>query len=91
MEHLTGALRAYPWGSRTLLAQLRGTASPATQPEAELWFGAHPAGPATVGERGLDQIIAEDPVGALGQRVVDTFGPQLPFLVKLLALSLIHI
>ncbi len=85
MEHLTGALRAYPWGSRTLLAQLRGTASPATQPEAELWFGAHPAGPATVGERGLDQIIAEDPVGALGQRVVDTFGPQLPFLVKLLA------
>jgi len=50
-----------------------------------LWFGAHPAGPATVGERGLDQIIAEDPVGALGQRVVDTFGPQLPFLVKLLA------
>lgn len=85
MEHLTGALRAYPWGSRTLLAELRGTASPASQPEAELWFGAHPAGPATVGERGLDDIIAEDPVGALGQRVVDTFGPQLPFLVKLLA------
>lgn len=85
MEHLTGALRAYPWGSRTLLAELRGTPSPAAQPEAELWFGAHPAGPATVDGRGLDEVIAADPVGALGQRVVDTFGPQLPFLVKLLA------
>ena len=42
MEHLEGALRAYPWGSRTLLAQLRGTECPSAAPEAELWFGAHP-------------------------------------------------
>ncbi|WP_066530019.1 mannose-6-phosphate isomerase, class I [Corynebacterium bouchesdurhonense] len=85
MEHLEGALRAYPWGSRTLLAQLRGTECPSAAPEAELWFGAHPAAPSLVGGRPLDQVIAQDPVAALGERVVAEHGEQLPFLVKLLA------
>ncbi|OFP34125.1 mannose-6-phosphate isomerase, class I [Corynebacterium sp. HMSC071B10] len=85
MEHLKGALRTYTWGSRTLLADLRGTASPAPTPEAELWFGAHPAAPSTIDGRGLDELIAADPRGALGERVVEKFGEQLPFLVKLLA------
>ena len=57
MELLEPALRTYPWGSRTMLADLRGTASPAPSPEAELWFGAHPAAPSTIGSRGLDAII----------------------------------
>lgn len=85
MEHLQGALRTYTWGSRTLLADLRGTESPAPSPEAELWFGAHPAAPSTIDGRGLDEIIAEDPSAALGERVVEQFGEQLPFLLKLLA------
>ena len=62
MEHLEGALRAYSWGSRTLLAQLRGTDCPSMAPEAELWFGAHPAAPSLVGGQPLDHIIAQDPV-----------------------------
>lgn len=85
MEHLEGALRPYPWGSRTLLAQLRGTPAPSARPEAELWFGAHPGSPATIEGRGLDEIIAADPQAALGERVVSQYGDQLPFLVKLLA------
>lgn len=85
MERLDGVLRPYPWGSRTLLAQLRGTPSPSEKPEAELWFGAHPAAPATIDGRGLDEIIAEDPQAALGDRVIAHYGEQLPFLVKLLA------
>ena len=58
MEHLEGALRPYPWGSHTLIAQLRGEPSPSPQPQAELWFGAHPAAPAKVNGRGLDEAIA---------------------------------
>lgn len=85
MEHLEGALRPYPWGSHTLIAQLRGEPSPSPQPQAELWFGAHPAAPATVNGQGLDEAIAADPAAALGKRVQDAHGDQLPFLVKLLA------
>lgn len=85
MQQLEGVLRPYPWGSRTFLAQLRGLAVPSAQPEAELWFGAHPGGPALVEGRRLDEVIAEDPVAALGERVVAQHGNQLPFLVKLLA------
>ena len=85
MEHLEGALRPYPWGSHTLIAQLRGEPSPSPQPQAELWFGAHPAAPATVNGLGLDEVIADDPAAALGARVQEAHGDQLPFLVKLLA------
>ena len=85
MEHLEGALRPYPWGSHTLIAQLRGEPSPSPQPQAELWFGAHPAAPATVNGQGLDEAIAADPAAALGKRVTEAHGDQLPFLVKLLA------
>ena len=85
MEHLEGALRPYPWGSHTLIAQLRGEPSPSPQPQAELWFGAHPAAPATVNGQGLDDAIAADPAAALGKRATEAHGDQLPFLVKLLA------
>lgn len=85
MEHLSGALRPYTWGSHTLIAELRGEPSPSAQPQAELWFGAHPAAPATVGGIGLDEVIAADPDAALGPRVHAEHGDQLPFLVKLLA------
>lgn len=85
MEHLSGALRPYAWGSHTLIAELRGEPSPSPRPEAELWFGAHPAAPATVDGTGLDEVIAADPDAALGPRVHAEHGDQLPFLVKLLA------
>ncbi|WP_288833332.1 mannose-6-phosphate isomerase, class I [uncultured Corynebacterium sp.] len=85
MEKLVGILRAYPWGSHSLIAQLQGRPVPAAKPEAEVWFGAHPLSPSTIAGEGLDALIAEDPAGALGPRVRAEFGDKLPFLLKLLA------
>jgi mannose-6-phosphate isomerase len=50
-----------------------------------MWVGAHPAASSTVGGVPLTDRIAADPAGTLGPRVVDRFGPRLPFLMKLLA------
>ena len=57
MHLLRGAVRTYAWGSRTAIADFVGAPSPTPHPEAELWFGAHPAAPATVGGTGLDEVI----------------------------------
>lgn len=84
MQQLSGAIRHYPWGSRTLLADLRGVNSPSERPEAEIWFGAHAAASAEIDGQSLTDIIAQDPAGALGERVVSQYGESLPFLIKLL-------
>lgn len=81
---LDGVARDYAWGSRKAIAQLLGV-EPDGRPLAELWFGAHPAGPSPALDSTLDAVIAADPVGALGPASVEAFGPHLPFLVKLLA------
>lgn len=87
---LTGRLQRYAWGSRTALARLQGRPVPAPGPEAELWFGAHPAAPSLLERPGghgpvpLDRVIAADPVGELGRQLAAD-GPRLPFLLKILA------
>lgn len=66
---LSNTPRDYAWGSDTLLAGLEGR-TPTGAPEAEVWFGDHPADPADVAEDGtLDQVT----------------GGSLPYLLKLLA------
>ncbi|WP_250035534.1 mannose-6-phosphate isomerase, class I [Paractinoplanes maris] len=86
---LTGVVRPYAWGSRTVIAELQGRPAPTDQPEAELWLGAHPGDPATVagpdGPVSLETLIAGDPKGQLGEEVEREFGPKLPFLLKVLA------
>ncbi len=76
--------RPYAWGSLTAIPDLLGQ-PPSAQPVAELWFGAHPDSPSTVGDDSLDRLIAADPVGLLGAEVAATFERRLPFLLKLLA------
>ncbi|MDO5032112.1 mannose-6-phosphate isomerase, class I [Corynebacterium sp.] len=84
MQLLNSAIRKYSWGSRTIIPNLMN--QPATDsPIAELWYGAHPADPSTVEGQHLDERIAADAQGQLGQRVVDKYGQRLPFLLKLLA------
>lgn len=78
-------IKAYAWGSRTVLAELTGRPSPAEQPEAELWMGAHEAAPSGIADTTLDQLVARDPVAALGPRVAEHFGGRFPFLLKILA------
>ncbi|WP_080796211.1 mannose-6-phosphate isomerase, class I [Corynebacterium pacaense] len=85
MELLEGALRAYPWGSRTMIPELRGLHSPSTRPEAEIWFGAHPGAPSTINGIALNRLIADNPGVSLGPRVSEEFGGELPFLMKILA------
>lgn len=86
MEQLFPTVRSYAWGSRSALAQLRGDDRPSAHPEAELWLGAHPGDPAMLADgRSLLAAIDDDPAGQLGPAVVDRFGGQLPFLLKILA------
>jgi mannose-6-phosphate isomerase len=79
----------YAWGSRTRIAELLGRPSPAAEPQAELWMGAHPKAPSKVRiggvERPLDGLIAERPAEILGQAQLSRGGPRLPFLLKALA------
>lgn len=88
MHELVGALRSYAWGSRTALAQLCGRPVPSAHPEAELWFGAHPADPAHVRVAGrstsLLELVSADPARELGSAAPE-FGGKLPFLLKILA------
>ena len=86
MWSLTSAVRFYPWGSRTVIPELLGQPSPAQQPHAELWMGAHPDEPSLLADgRPLDRAIAQEPDRLLGAPVVTRFGPRLPFLMKVLA------
>lgn len=85
MFRLTNGLKYYDWGSTTDIPGFLGT-EPDGRPVAELWMGAHSSMPSRVaGGRTLAQFISENPHGALGQRVLDEFGPRLPYLFKLLA------
>ena len=85
MELIEGVVRGYDWGSLTAIPDLLGRRTTG-EPWAELWLGAHPAAPATVGARAepLDRLIAADPAAALGPYAAARFG-RLPFLLKVLA------
>jgi mannose-6-phosphate isomerase len=86
---LTGAIRDYAWGSRTVIASLQGRDTPSAGPEAELWLGAHPGDPSTVagpdGPVSLATLIGDDPKAQLGEQVAAAFGARLPYLLKILA------
>ena len=79
-------IKEYAWGSHEALARLAGCDEPSVNPEAELWVGAHEAGPARLPDgTTLDALIASDPSGQLGAEVAQQFDGRLPFLLKILA------
>ncbi|SEG99902.1 mannose-6-phosphate isomerase [Nonomuraea solani] len=83
---LATTIRPYDWGSVTALPELFGT-EPTGRPQAELWMGAHPGDPSTVDGLPLNELIARDPAGTLGEAVAARFGPVLPYLLKVLAIA----
>lgn len=83
MHHLNGALMHYPWGTMDFIPGLLGRPADG-RPVAEYWLGAHPAAPATVDGTPLQVALAEDP-SLLGDRAAGAFGPQLPYLMKVLS------
>ena len=85
MERLDGARQSYDWGSTTAIPEMLGL-EPDGAPWAEQWYGAHPAGPTRLADgRTLAALLASDPGRLLGEDVVRRFGPQLPFLLKVIA------
>ena len=88
MDRLHNTIKPYAWGSVSALPRLLGV-EPTGEPQAELWMGAHPGAPSRVdrgaGPVSLADVIEADPAGELGETTVRTFGPRLPFLLKLLA------
>lgn len=67
--------RPYAWGSTTAIAELRG-ATPSGGPEAELWFGDHPASPASIVAGASEPDLAS---------YLTARGQKLPYLLKVLA------
>ena len=87
---LIGAVQPYAWGSREALPQIMGV--PATgETQAELWLGAHPRAPSMLRRDGVDrplnEVISDDPEGELGAETARSFGGELPFLLKILAVD----
>jgi len=86
---LENAVQRYAWGSRDGISEALGIPNPGGGPFAELWMGAHPSAPSKIVEGGssigLDQLIARDPVGCLGERCVERLGGELPYLFKVLS------
>ncbi len=71
---LKGHLRHYHWGDPHFIPHLLGEPNPEGRPHAELWFGSHPQGMATVLPEGVPLA------GWLAER-----GLRLPLLLKVVA------
>lgn len=82
-------VRPYAWGSRTAISTMLGQPVPSSEPQAELWVGAHPGDSSVLvqptGERPLRHAVDDDPDGTLGPQVAREFEGSFPFLLKLLA------
>jgi mannose-6-phosphate isomerase len=90
VELLENPVRSYAWGSRTVIAELLGEEVPSPHPQAELWFGAHPADPSQLvrpdGSRtSLLDALRADPERLLGADRSGRWDATLPFLLKVLA------
>lgn len=86
MRRLTGTVQHFDWGDRTEIPRILGI-EPDGQPWAEYWLGSHHAGPSSFDDDPHDTLasyITNHP-HELGQKVLDTYGPRLPYLMKILS------
>lgn len=83
MDRLHGTMIHYPWGSFDAIHTLLGT-EPDGRPLAEYWLGAHKVAPSLLTDTTLDVALSHEPQ-LLGRGSLATFGPHLPFLLKILS------
>ncbi|WP_326823140.1 type I phosphomannose isomerase catalytic subunit [Streptosporangium sp. NBC_01756] len=88
MNTLVDTIKEYDWRSSTAIPALTGR-TPTGHPQAEMWLGAHPAGPSALIRSGvrrtLADVIADD--AKLGSAVKERFGTRLPYLLKVIAVA----
>ena len=89
--YLQNQVQNYVWGDTHTLHDLYEVSNPDNLPQAELWLGAHPKNSSKV-QKGrklltLTDLIAKDPVSALGESNALKYNDKLPFLFKVLAVE----
>lgn len=80
-------IRHYAWGGTEFIPHWLGIPD-GGKPFAEAWYGAHPIHSSTIlfndKKMSLFDWIQEQPIETLGMESVKTYGPRLPFLLKIL-------
>ena len=81
-------VKEYDWGNSSFIPTLLGH-KPDGKPKAELWMGTHPSGESLIDgtEEKLSDLLLKDPLHWFGQDHLDWFGPELPLLLKVLAID----
>lgn len=81
-------VKEYDWGNATFIPTLLGQ-KPDGNPKAELWMGTHPSGESLIDGTGqsLSDFLLKDPLHWYGKEHLDWFGPELPLLLKVLAID----
>ncbi len=94
---LRGRVKEYAWGKVGSSSRIFSMApqSRADAPLAEFWLGSHPQGSADVElDDGslipFDVVLRQHPQALLGDRCVERFGDQLPFMMKVLSVHRDH-
>lgn len=93
LRRLRGWVQNYDWGIRgaesqvaRMLALNCGDDIESDTPYAEFWMGTHPSGPSFLADDEDDNVSLKEWIGknpnVLGQKVLQKWGPDLPFLFK---------
>ncbi len=85
---IEGSIKEYEWGNTSFIPALLGIPADETS-KAELWFGTHPSGDATVVETGekLSVFLKNDSQHWFGSEHLECFSNELPLLLKVLAIA----
>lgn len=85
---MNNKIQNYPWGSVDSVSKLFNIANPDSQPQAEIWMGAHPNGCSEIEIDGkptlLSDFIQQHKPEILSPQTAEQFG-ELPYLFKVLA------
>jgi len=80
-------VQKYEWGDDSFIPTMLGK-TPDGEPWAELWLGTHPGGESTLDDgMPLGDFLREHATTFLGDRLISSYGKDLPFLLKVLSIA----